>query len=105
LTARIVFAVIALALIGVLAWAYYHDAELNRRVKVVELGDPNEHVRDLLGEPWRQGSCGSLSAAPSACRVEYVYRYYFRVFQPEFEVVWFDAEGKVIGSQHIRRPF
>lgn len=72
---------------------------------MIEVGDPNEAVRELLGEPSSQGGCGSMSVAPSACTVEYVYRYYYTIFQPQFEVVWFDAEGKVIGRQHVRRPF
>jgi hypothetical protein len=105
LATRIVFIVIALAIVGGFVWAYRHDAELGKRARMIEVGDPNEAVRELLGEPSSQGSCGSMSVAPSGCTVEYVYRYYYTVFQPEFEVVWFNAEGKVIASQHIRRPF
>jgi len=102
---RIVFIVVAALLVLAGAWAYRHDAELAKRAPQIELGDPNEAVRSLLGEPWRQGSCGSMTVAPSLCTEEYVYRYYFTVFQPQFEVVWFNAEGKVIGGQRVRRPF
>lgn len=102
---RMVFVVIALAMVGGFAWAYHHDANLSQKAALVAVGDPNEAVRDLLGEPSRQGPCGSMSPAPSGCTDEYVYRYYYDVFQPQYEVVWFSAEGKVIGWQHIRRPF
>jgi hypothetical protein len=102
---RIVFLVIALLIAGGVAWAYHRDAELSKHAKQIELGDPNEAVRELLGEPSSEGSCGTVSPAPSACTDEYVYKYYYTVFQPQYEVVWFNAEGKVIGWQHVTRPF
>lgn len=102
---RIVFFVIALAIVGALVWAYHHDAELGKRVAQVEAGDPNEAVRELLGEPSSEGSCGKLTLAPSACTDEYVYKYYYSIFQPQYEVVWFNAEGKVIGEEHVQRPY
>jgi hypothetical protein len=102
---RISFLLIALAIAGGFAWAYHHDAELNSRAGLIAVGDPNEAVRELLGEPSSEGSCGTMSVAPSACTDEYVYRYYFNVFQPQYEVVWFNADGRVVGEQHVRRSF
>jgi hypothetical protein len=102
---RIAFILIALAIAGGFAWAYQHDAELSRHAPQVAIGDPNESVRELLGEPSSEGTCGSISVAPSACTTEYVYKYYYTIFQPQYEVVWFNAEGKVIGEEHVRRPY
>ena len=102
---RIVFLVLALGIVGGFAWAYHHDGELAKRATMVEVGDPNEAVRDLLGEPSSEGSCGSMGVAPSACANEYVYKYYYTIFQPQYEVVWFNGEGKVIGEQHVKRSF
>ena len=101
---RIFFFAIALALIVAGVWAYHHDQELRRNVMQVNLGDPNEMVRDLLGEPSSQGPCGSLTAVPTGCTDEYVYRYYYSIFNPQYEVVWFDSAGKVLGEQHVQRP-
>jgi hypothetical protein len=102
---RIVFLVFALAIVGGFMWAYHHDVELGNRASQVAIGDPNEMVRELLGEPSSEGSCGSLTAAPKACADEYVYKYYYSIFQPKYEVVWFNAEGKVIGEQHVQRLY
>lgn len=102
---RAVFLILALAIVAGFVWAYHHDAELRKRVLEVEIGDPNETVRDLLGEPASEGSCGRLTVAPSACTDEYIYKYYYSIFQPQYEVVWFDAEGKVIGEQHVQHPY
>ena len=102
---RLVFLLLALAIAGALAWANHHDEQLSSRVSLVTVGDPNEAVRELLGEPSSEGSCGRVSPSPSGCTDEYLYRYYFNLFQPQYEVVWFNAEGKVIGEQHVRRPF
>jgi hypothetical protein len=105
MTTRIIFLILAIAIIGGFVWAYHHDAELGKRIREVEIGDPNEAVRELLGEPSSEGSCGAMTVAPKACADEYVYKYYYSVFQPQYEVVWFTAEGKVIGVQHVQRPY
>lgn len=47
----------------------------------------------------------SSSPAPSKCTDEYIYKYYYTVFQPQYEVVWFDSAGKVLGEQHVQRSF
>src|SRR5664279_6502946 len=102
---RIAFILVALAIAGSAAWAYRHDAELASRAREVEIGDPNETVREMLGEPSSEGSCGSVSVSPPGCADEYLYRYYYTIFQPQYEVVWFNAEGKVTGRQHVQRAF
>jgi len=102
---RIAFLFIALLIVGAGVWAYHHDQTLDRNAALINLGDPNETVRAQMGEPSRQGDCGSVTLAPRACATEYVYRYYYSVFHPQYEVVWFDHEGKVIGEQHVQRPF
>jgi len=102
---RLFFASIALVLVGAALWAYHHDQMLDRNAALVNLGDPNEAVREVMGEPSREGECGSLTVAPKACAEEYVYSYYYSVFRPKYELVWFDHSGKVIGEQHVERPF
>ncbi len=103
--ARIVFLAISLLLIAAAVWAYHHDQKLDRDAALVNLGDPNENVRELLGEPSQEGACGAVTLAPRSCATEYVYRYYYSIFRPQYEVVWFDHAGKVIGEQHVQRPF
>jgi hypothetical protein len=105
MTTRLVFLAFTLAIVVAFVWAYHHDQKLEQNTAMVNLGDPNEAVRELLGNPSSEGSCGSRTVAPSACTDEYVYKYYYSIFQPKYEVVWFNAEGKVIGEQHVQRPF
>src|ERR1700757_5313517 len=97
---RSIFLVIALVLVGTAIWAYHHDQRLDRNATLVNPGDPNETVREVMGDPSREGDCGSLTAAPQACADEYVYRYYYSIFRPKYQVIWFDHSGKVIGEQH-----
>ena len=105
MTTRIVFIAFALTITGALVWAYHRDQRLQENAAMVNLGDPNEAVRELLGNPSSEGSCGAVSVAPEACADEYIYKYYYSIFQPQYEVVWFNAEGKVIGVQHVQRPY
>ena len=102
---RIFFIAIALGLIGLAIWAYHHDQALRSKSAEVNIGDPNEIVKELLGEPSSEGPCGSLTPVPAGCTDEYVYRYWYSIFQPQYEVVWFDHAGKVLGEQNVRSPF
>jgi hypothetical protein len=102
---RIFFIAVALALVIAGVWAYQHDQKLSENASQVTIGDPNEVVRQLLGDPSSEGSCGSLTAVPTGCTDEYVYRYWYSIFQPKYEVVWFDHAGKVIGEQHVKSQF
>lgn len=101
---RIVFLVFALLVMGWFGWAYHHDKTLREGSPQIQVGDPNEVVRDLLGEPSNEGGCGSLTAVPRNCSREYVYRYALSLFRPEYEVVWFDEAGKVIGETRVVAP-
>ncbi len=102
---RIFFLAIAFGLALAGFWAYHHDQGLRTNSAQVTIGDPNEVVRQLLGDPSSEGPCGSLTPVPKACVTEYVYRYWYSIFQPQFEVVWFDQSGKVLGEQHVQSPF
>lgn len=105
MSTRIFFIALAVALVVAGAWAYHHDQRLTQNSSMVTIGDPNEIVRELLGEPSSEGPCGSLTAVPKNCVQEYVYRYWYSIFQPQYEVVWLDDEGKVIGEQHVQSRF
>jgi len=102
---RIVFIAIALGLVIAAIWAYEHDQRLRTNSSQVNLGDANEVVRELMGDPSSQGPCGSMTPSPAGCTDEYVYRYWYSIFQPEYEVIWFDQSGKVLGEQHVRSAF
>ncbi|HSY11310.1 MAG TPA: hypothetical protein VK976_03890 [Verrucomicrobiae bacterium] len=102
---RIVFIAIALALVIAAIWAYHHDQKLSENASQVTIGDPNEVVRQLLGNPSSEGPCGSLTAVPKGCADEYVYKYWYSIFQPKYEVIWLDNAGKVIGEQHVQSQF
>jgi hypothetical protein len=105
MTTRIVFIAVALAFVGAGIWAYEHDQKLRTNSFQVNIGDPNEVVRELLGDPSSEGPCGSMTPSPKGCAQEYVYRYWYSVFQPQYEVVWFDENGKALGEQHVRSAF
>jgi hypothetical protein len=101
---RVIFFGIALLAIGWLLWAYHHDKGLRENASQVQIGDPEEVVRDLLGAPTNEGDCGSLTAVPNGCSHEYVYRYAFSLFNPQYQVVWFDSSGKVLGEMRVASP-
>jgi hypothetical protein len=102
---RLIFIAIAVALIIAGIWAYHHDENLRANTSAVNLGDDVEVVRQLLGDPSREGPCGSMTPIPKGCTSEYIYRYWYSIFQPQYEVVWLDQAGRVLGEQHVRSAF
>ncbi|MGA2905710.1 MAG: hypothetical protein ABSD98_17945 [Candidatus Korobacteraceae bacterium] len=102
---RVFFFAVALSLVIAAIWAYQHDENLRKNSAQVNLGDSSQVVRELLGDPSSENLCGSLTPVPKGCTQEYVYRYWYTIFQPQYEVVWFDQSGKVLGEQHVRSPF
>jgi len=102
---RIFFLAIALGIVVLGLWSYQHDQRLRDNASQVNLGDTNDIVRELLGDPSSEGSCGSLTPVPKGCSDEYVYRYWYSVFQPKYEVIWFDSAGKVLGEQYVHSQF
>ena len=101
---RIFFLAIALGLGAAGVWAYQHDESLRKNSAQINLGDPNEFVRELLGNPTSEGACGSLTPVPTGCSDEYVYKYWYSIFRPQYEVIWFDHSGRVLGEQHVQAP-
>ncbi len=102
---RIVFIILALALVIAAIWAYEHDDKLRKNSGQVTIGDSNDVVRQLLGDPSREASCGTMTPVPAGCSEEYIYRYWYSIFQPEYLVVWFDQTGKVLGEQRVKSHF
>ena len=102
---RIFFIAIAVALIVAAIWAYQHDQRLRANSSEINLGDSDEVVRALIGDPSRQGDCGSLTPVPKDCSSEFVYRYWYSIFQPKYEVIWFDRQGRVLGEQEVHSQF
>jgi len=102
---RITFIVIAAALVVAGIWAYYHDQNLRKNASQVNLGDSSEVVRALLGDPSSESACGAMTPSPKGCTSEYIYRYWYSVFQPQYEVIWLDDKGAVLGEQHVKSAF
>jgi len=105
MSTRIFFIAVALGLVIAAIWAYQHDQKLRQNSVQINIGDPDEVVRELLGSPSSEGPCGSLTPVPKNCNSEYIYRYWYSIFQPQYEVVWFDQSGKVLGEQHVQSRF
>jgi len=102
---RIFFIAIAIALVFAAIWAYQHDQRLRTNSSQVNLGDSDEVVRSLLGDPSSDGNCGALTPVPNGCSHEFVYRYWYSIFQPKYEVIWFDQRGRVLGEQAVHSQF
>lgn len=102
---RLFFIAVAVGLVILSIWAYQHDQKLRKNAPQVNIGDPNDVVRELLGDPSSEGPCGALTPVPTGCTDEYIYRYWYSIFQPQYVVIWFDHAGKALGEQTVRSHF
>jgi hypothetical protein len=89
------------AVIGVLVWASHHDRALRQNIVEVVRGESRAEVEEILGNPTNAAACGSATAATAGCNLEYQYRYYLHFWHHEYEIIWLDKDGRVLGGQHV----
>jgi hypothetical protein len=102
----------ALAVVGIvlilgarLAKAYYEFDIVERNFVWIRTGQSRPAVTAMLGKPnHHSGKCGRVLDSPSGCAVEYVYASPLAHWLPEYYVVWFSSEDRVIGASFTTLP-
>jgi hypothetical protein len=88
---------------GTLSFRHFHIVE--RDFPQVQLGQSSDSVIRLLGRPnYHSGAClQDLDSSPD-CVTELVYSYPFAPYIPEYYVVDFSSENRVISANHLISP-
>jgi hypothetical protein len=88
---------------GMYSFAKFHAVE--RDFAQVKLGQPSGSVIQLLGRPnYHSGACLEDLKLGQDCVNEFVYSHPFAPLVPEYYVVDFSADRKVIGADHLISP-
>ena len=103
LAALAIVIVALLALKTSLAFARFSKVE--RLFASVQLGQSRENVIALLGKPnYHSGNCGVIHVAAKNCALEYVYSHPFAPLIPEYYIVAFAADDRVIEAEPWMSP-
>jgi hypothetical protein len=87
----------------VIAFARYKKAE--RSFASVQIGDSRTSVIGRMGKPnYHEGKCGVIHFPDKNCAVEYVFSHPFAPLVPEYYIVSFSPEDRVIESDEWDSP-
>jgi hypothetical protein len=84
---------------------YVQWTKVQREFDSVQVGQSRLTVLGKLGKPnWGAGRCDELFAAPPGCAIQYVYGHPFSPLDPDYYVVSFSAEDRVIQAGRSSSP-
>ncbi len=94
---------LVLATKTVIAFARYKKAE--RSFASVQIGDSRTSVMGRMGKPnYHEGKCGVIHFPDKNCAVEYVYSHPFAPLVPEYYIIAFSPEDRVIEADEWDSP-
>ena len=71
----------------------------------LKVNDPREAVLKMMGKPWKDDGCGDFLGGKSpGCAEEFVYANPFAPYVPEYCIVSFDANMRVIDFYYTTSP-
>ena len=91
-------AITVVALLGLKASiAFSRFSRVERSFASIHTGQSRQEVIGLLGKPnYHHGNCGVIHVPTKDCAVEYVYSHPFAPLIPEYYIVSFSADDRVI---------
>ncbi len=97
--------VVALLVVTRAALAFRRFTIVERNFASIHQQDSREFVIAKLGSPnYHTGACGAISTSPPACATEYVYSHPFAPLLPDYYVISFSADYRVIAADRLTSP-
>ena len=97
--------VVALLVVTRATLAFRRFATVERNFGTIHQQDSRELVIAKLGSPnYHMGACGAISTSPPACATEYVYSHPFAPLLPDYYVISFSADFRVIAADRLTSP-
>jgi hypothetical protein len=86
-------------------FAFVNYARVERNFPLIRQGDPRDYVAAKLGKPnYYHGNCGVIHVPNKECALEYVYSHPFAPLIPEYLIVSFSKNGRVIEAESWDSP-
>jgi hypothetical protein len=103
--ALILFFCVSLVLATRTIVAFTRYARAERSLATVQIGDSRASVIGKMGRPnYHAGKCGVIHVPDQTCAVEYVYSHPFAPLVPEYYIVSFSKDDRVIDANEWDSP-
>jgi hypothetical protein len=103
--ALILTACVLLVLAAMMVRAFVHYSKAERYFASVQIGDSRSSVIARMGKPnYHAGRCGVIHFPDKECALEYVYSHPFAPFVPEYYIVSFSRDDRVIEADEWDSP-
>jgi hypothetical protein len=97
--------VVTLSCASKIAYSFAQYAKVESRISEIKQGQSRAFVISRIGMPnYHAGACGEIGPAWHGCATEYVYSHPLAPLIPEYHVVTFSADDKVIASEEWDSP-
>jgi hypothetical protein len=94
-----------LFLVGRFAWLSWRFHEVERNFHLITKGQSSGEVVDILGAPtYHAGECLQDLKISTDCAKEFVYGPFLAPLNPEYYVVDFSSNDRVINAEHLMSP-
>ena len=101
----LIAAILLLVSVVRLTFAFARYAIVERRFSSVRVGDNRDSVTTRLGRAnYYHGKCGVIHIPDKNCAEEFVYSHPFAPIIPEYHIVAFASDGRVIESDDWDSP-
>ena len=105
---KIIVLIGSLVLIAVtakLVTAFVRYARVESRFSLIQTGDSRDFVMSKLGKPnYYQGKCGVIHVPDKSCSLEFVYSHPFAPIIPEYHIISFSIDDRVIDAEDWNSP-
>jgi hypothetical protein len=90
---------------ALVVWPILRVRHFERSSGEIRADDTRVVVLDRMGKPWKDERCGEyLGGSPSGCAEEFLYAHPYAPLVPEYWVVDFNQDRRVINSLHLISP-
>ena len=102
-TATILALLLLVSLRAVISFVRFSRVE--QHFTSIQAGQSRASVAASFGMPnYHAGSCSQDFGYPKSCSSEYVYSHPLAPILPEYYVVWFSSDDRVIDTEHLISP-
>ena len=103
--ALIICSSVLLALVARTIVVFVHYSKAQRNFSSIQSGESRATVNATMGKPnYYKGKCGVIHVPSKDCAFEYVYSHPFAPFVPEYQIVNFSADDRVIDTEEWDSP-
>ena len=86
-------------------YAFARFSRVQHQFASVHAGDSRASVLDRMGKPnYYSGACGVIQPSRNQCALEYVYSHPFAPLDPQYYIVTFSSNGRVIEANPWSSP-